>query len=130
MPVGRRKAVPKLLQRTRGHKTFVGGIVFAQVLLALGCGSASEITAVPADALVVDVRTEKEFADWHYPGAKNIPVQVLEKSLGKLPDKQKSIVVYCRTGNRSSTAKKILLQHGYQDVKNGGGLNDMKKFLP
>ena len=114
----------------REMKVGFGVIGFLLVLLVFSCASASEIDAVPPHALVVDVRTPGEFEDWHYPGAINIPLQSLEKSLGKLPDKKKSIIVYCRSGNRSSTAKKILISNGYEDVKNGGGLGDMKTFLP
>jgi rhodanese-related sulfurtransferase len=108
----------------------LGTAVVVLTLSLFSCVSASEITAVPANALVVDVRTAGEFADWHYPDAINIPVQVLDKQLDKLPDKKKTIIVYCRSGNRSSTAKKILLSNGYEDVKNGGGVRDMKKLLP
>lgn len=94
-----------------------------------GCASASEITAVPSTSLVLDVRTPSEFADWHYPGAVNIPVQVLEKNLAKLGDKHRAIIVYCRSGNRSTAAKKILLENGFTNVKNGGGLSDMRKHV-
>jgi phage shock protein E len=103
---------------------------FLLVLSTLGCGSASEITAAPTDALVVDVRTKSEFDGWHYPGAINISVQSLEQNLDMLPDKNKSIVVYCRSGHRATRAKQILIENGYTDVKNGGGLSDMRKLAP
>jgi len=117
--------------RDRRHfKRLLEAFAVLLILSILGCATASEITEVPEDALVVDVRTPREFADWHYPGAINIPVQVLEQNLSKLPDKGKPIIVYCRSGHRASTAKKILVSNNYKDIKNGGGLGDMKRFLP
>lgn len=112
------------------NRVGVGVFGFLLVLFALGCASASEITEVPSNALIVDVRTSWEYERWHYPGAINIPVQELDKKLDELPDKEKYIIVYCRSGNRSTTAKNILISNGFRKVKNGGGLNDMKKFLP
>ena len=96
---------------------------------AYGCAGASEITSVPESSLVVDVRTPGEFDSWHYPGAVNIPVQDLEKRIDELGDKKRAVIVYCRSGNRSTTAKKILVDKGFSNVKNGGGLRDMKKFV-
>ena len=108
---------------------FLGGLLAVSLLTTIaGCGSASEINAVPETSLVVDVRTPSEFKDWHYPGAINVPVQVLEKKLDTLGDKHRAIIVYCRSGNRSSAAKQILIDAGFTDVKNGGGLNDMRRF--
>ena len=99
------------------------------IILITGCASASEISAVPPGSLVVDVRTPSEFADWHYPGAINIPVQVLDQKRDQLGDKRRAIIVYCRSGNRSSKAKEILTARGFTNVKNGGGVKDMQKFL-
>ena len=78
--------------------------------------------------MVVDVRTEREFSSWHYPGSINIPVTKLRDRLLKLGDKERQIVVYCRSGNRSTTAKRILVEAGFTNVLNGGGLQDMRPF--
>ena len=93
-----------------------------------GCGAASEIQSIPPASQIIDVRTPREFASWHFPGAINIPVRDLERRLREL-DTDRNIIVYCRSGSRSSTAKKILMANGYTNVKNGGGLSDMKRFL-
>ena len=100
------------------------------ILSLASCASASEITSVPPGTLVMDVRTPEEFREWHFPGAVNLPVQSLEENLDQVGDKDRAIIVYCRSGNRSGTAKKILLSNGFQNVKNGGGLRDMKQFAP
>ena len=78
-------------------------------------------------ALIVDVRTPAEFSSGHFNGAINIPLGDIEKKLSLLDVKYDPIIVYCRTGNRSSKAKRILERHGFTRVVNGGGLNDMQK---
>ncbi|GBF42245.1 rhodanese-like sulfurtransferase [Leptospira ellinghausenii] len=76
-------------------------------------------------AVVVDVRTKSEFAEGHFPGAINIPVDVLPMELGTFKNKQSKIVVYCRSGARSERAKQILSASGFSSVINAGGLSDM-----
>ncbi|HOP28171.1 MAG TPA: rhodanese-like domain-containing protein [Spirochaetota bacterium] len=78
-------------------------------------------------ALIVDVRTPEEFAAARFEGAVNIPLSELEKNLQIFGDKDMKIIVYCRTGNRSGQAKKILIKNGFENVINGGGLSDMNK---
>jgi phage shock protein E len=76
-------------------------------------------------AIIVDVRTKDEFMDGSYPGAINIPVNVLPKRLDEFRSKDKPIVVYCASGSRSAVAMTILKAHGFVDVTNAGGLDDM-----
>lgn len=76
-------------------------------------------------ALIVDVRTPQEFAAGNYKGSINIPLADIEKNLNKFGAKDRKIIVYCRTGNRSGQAKKILESHGFTNILNGGGLSDM-----
>jgi len=76
-------------------------------------------------ALVVDVRTPVEFSSGNYSGAVNIPLSEIESRLWEFGSKNRPIVVYCRTGNRSFHAKALLEKHGFTDVSNGGGLKDM-----
>lgn len=68
--------------------------------------------AVKNGALIVDVRTPKEFRGKHIKGAINLPIQEIMK--GKIPlPKNKEIVVYCRTGSRSSVSAKVLRELGW-----------------
>lgn len=83
---------------------------------------------IAAGALVVDVRTPEEFAKGHYRGALNIPLKELPRRLGEFGLKERPIVVYCRTGNRSEKAKSILEENGFTDVTNGGGYSHMQKL--
>jgi NADPH-dependent 2,4-dienoyl-CoA reductase/sulfur reductase-like enzyme len=68
------------------------------------------------NAIVLDVRTEKEFNDGHIEGAINIPVDSLRERIGEL-DKNKEILEYCQVGLRGYVAARILDQKGFK-VKN------------
>lgn len=72
--------------------------------------------------LFLDVRTEREFKSGHIPGAMHIPRGLLEFKIGSnVPDKNKEIVVYCKTGGRASLATATLVKMGYKNVKNLDG---------
>jgi rhodanese-related sulfurtransferase len=74
---------------------------------------------------LLGVRTPKEFADGHLPGAVNIPVDDLRGRLGEL-SKDRQILAYCQVGMRGSIATRILLQRGFSVANLGGGY---KTFL-
>jgi phage shock protein E len=75
--------------------------------------------------LVLDVRTEAEYATGHIKDSILIPVDVIkDKAEETLKDKDATIFVYCRSGNRSATAANILIDLGYKNVYNLGGIND------
>lgn len=80
---------------------------------------------IAAGATIVDVRTPEEFAGGAYPGAKNIPVQVLGARMNEIP-KGKPVVVYCASGGRSAVAQTMLARAGY-DAVNAGGLGSMPR---
>lgn len=75
--------------------------------------------AVKDGAHIVDVRSPAEFAGGHADGAKNIPVEQLEGRLDAVGPKDKAVVVYCRSGNRSARAAKILQAAGFTSVVDG-----------
>ena len=75
--------------------------------------------ALQKKAFLVDVRTPGEFASGSAPGAVNIPLDRVEKSLDRFKG-QGTVVVFCRSGMRSSQAKDILVRNGFKDVVNGG----------
>ncbi len=83
------------------------------------------------DAIIIDVRTVQEFNAGHINGAINIPYDIIAEKIGEVTtDKDKKIIVYCRSGRRSEVAKNILEKMGYRNVENGGSLGDMKKMFP
>jgi rhodanese-related sulfurtransferase len=67
----------------------------------------------PADKFLLDVRQPEEFAVGSIPGAKNIPLETLQKDLSGAP-KDKEIITYCNTGAISSIADKVLKAAGYK----------------
>lgn len=86
---------------------------------------AKEIMDSEKEYVILDVRTEEEFAEKHIPGAVLIPHDEIESRAEKeLLDKEKTILVYCRSGNRSKVASQILADLGYSAVFEFGGIND------
>lgn len=79
-------------------------------------------------AFLVDVRTASEFANGNVKGSVNIPLDQIKNKLALLKGK-KTIVVFCRSGNRSSQAKAILEQNGFDNVTNGGSWNAVNNLL-
>jgi len=69
---------------------------------------------------LLDVREDDEYKNGHIPNTLHIPLNKLEANLNKL-SKDKKILVYCRSGNRSISASRILKKHGYIpiDIKDG-----------
>jgi rhodanese-related sulfurtransferase len=74
---------------------------------------------------LLDVRSIPEYKEGHLVGATLIPLQQLEKNLSKL-EKNRKILVYCRSGNRSVAASRILERHGFKPVNIKGGITDLK----
>lgn len=73
--------------------------------------------ARPDDLTVLDVRMEREYAAYHLPGARLLPLPELPERLAGL-DRQKPIVVYCRSGKRSAAAAAVLVGAGFPQVIN------------
>lgn len=72
---------------------------------------------------LLDVRTIQEYKEGHLRDATLIPVQALADNLGMLKqDKNKKIIVYCRTGSRSVSASRILEENGFTPLNVKGGL--------
>jgi len=81
-----------------------------------------------AGALILDVRTEQEFAQGFITGALNIPVQVIHQFLNEIKNYNKPVVIYCRSGARATTAMSILNNAGVTAV-NAGGLSDLQQLV-
>lgn len=79
-------------------------------------------------AFLVDVRSPAEFASGNVRGSVNVPLDKVASQLEKFKDK-KNIVVFCRSGNRSSQAKAILECNGIANVTNGGIWQDVNKLV-
>lgn len=81
---------------------------------------------IASGAKIVDVRTPGEFRGGAYPGAVNIPLQILAGRLREIP-KNRPVVLYCASGMRSASAARVLKRAGYEDVVNAGGLRHMPR---
>lgn len=74
------------------------------------------------NAVIVDVRTDKEFEEGHITNSLNIPLGVLQNRLGDLQEhKTDTVIVVCRTGSRSAQAAATLLKQGFANVQNLSG---------
>lgn len=104
--------------------------------LLIGCGS-SETTYTTmsmkeaikemensSDFILVDVRTWEEYEDGHIPNAICIPNESIKEEVVELKDKNQKIYVYCRSGNRSKQTAQKLIDLGYTNVIEIGGIID------
>ncbi len=113
-------------------------LLFALCLLVLaGCGQQTDaayrqISQEEAkemmdagDAVVLDVREQSEYDEGHIPGAVLLPVGSIDEDTAAavIPEKSATVLVYCRSGNRSKTAAAALAELGYTDVYEFGGIN-------
>ena len=84
-----------------------------------------ELMEADSDYILLDVRRDDEFEEGHIPGAINIPNESIgTEEIAELPDKSQAIYVYCRSGNRSKQASQKLVDLGYTDVIEFGGIID------
>ena len=76
-----------------------------------------------SDYIIIDARTQSEYDEGHIPGAILIPeYEIAERAQEELPNKDQLILVYCRSGRRSKIAAEILVDLGYTNVKEFGGI--------
>jgi len=81
--------------------------------------------------IILDVRTNQEWNNGHLPLAQHLPMSNLDSVENYIPDKQKRILVYCRTGLRAKIAAYKLLEKGYYNVKYlVGDWNELMKNPP
>ena len=127
------------MKHQRNNKIRVAAAAVAALLAALlaACGVSSktsyrQITADEAAQLMqeetgfvlLDVRTQEEYASGHIPGAICIPNETIgSEEIPELPDKDQLILVYCRSGNRSKQASQKLAEQDYTNVVEFGGIN-------
>lgn len=91
--------------------------------------SVDRLPELPADTLVLDVRTADEFARGSLPGAINLPVDELRGRLAELPS-GRPVLAYCQVGMRGYLATRILLQAGRQVHNLSGGYQTYRLYHP
>lgn len=77
-------------------------------------------------AVLLDVRTKEEYADYHIEGSVNIPLDRLDTVDGRIPDKATPIFVHCLSGGRSASAAAYLKRNGYSRVYDIGGIRSYR----
>ena len=86
--------------------------------------TAKELMDTEDDYVILDARTQAEYDEGHIPGAILIPHDTVAAAAeDALPDKDQLILVYCRSGNRSKQASQTLVDLGYTNVIEFGGIN-------
>ena len=86
---------------------------------------AKEMMTDTLEFVLLDVRTPEEFAEGYIEGAILIPhTEIAERAITELPEKNILILVYCRSGRRSEEAARALLELGYTNVYDFGGIID------
>ena len=86
---------------------------------------AKEIMDTEEGYIILDVRAQEEYDEGHIPSAILIPNTEIEKRAEEeLTDKDQLILVYCRSGRRSKTAAEALVELGYTNIKEFGGIID------
>ena len=95
------------------------------VYMKITAEEAKEIIDNSDNFVLIDVREADEYASEHIENALLIPYGALEeRAETELPDKEQTILVYCRSGRRSAIAAQTLISLGYTDVKDFGGIID------
>ena len=77
------------------------------------------------DVIILDVREQDEYDSGHIPGAVLLPVGTIDEETAAevIPEKDSTVLVYCRSGNRSKTASSALAGLGYTNIYEFGGIN-------
>ena len=86
------------------------------------------VQALKDGARVIDVRTVREYNGGHYPGSVNIPVNQISARSKTLGDTSKTVIVYCHSGMRSASARKLLLNKGFKNVINAGSYHHIMRL--
>ena len=113
-------------------------LLFSLLLMLTGCGggagdgSYQQITQEEAkemmdtqEVIILDVREQDEYDNGHIPGSVLLPVGIIdeETAAAVIPEKDSTVLVYCRSGNRSKTASSTLAELGYTNIYEFGGIN-------
>ena len=113
-------------------------LLISLLLLLTGCGGNSadgsyqQITQEEAkemmdsqEVIILDVREQDEYDSGHISGAVLLPVGTIDENTAAevIPEKDSTVLVYCRSGNRSKTASSTLADLGYTNIYEFGGIN-------
>ena len=96
-----------------------------EIYMNISAQEAKVLMDTEKDYIILDVRTQEEYDQGHIPGAIVIShEEITEKAEDVLTDKEQLILVYCRSGRRSKIAAEALVELGYTNIKEFGGIID------
>lgn len=111
--------------------------VLLALLLLTGCGGGEEEASYQQisqeeakemmntqEVIILDVREQDEYDSGHIPNAVLLPVGTIDEDAAAavIPEKDSTVLVYCRSGNRSKTASSALAELGYTNIYEFGGI--------
>lgn len=98
-------------------------IVSNKMFQSISAADAKKMMESGQDIKIVDVRTKDEYAEGHIKDAVLLPVAEIElEAEDVLEDKGQAVLVYCRSGVKSRIASQLLVELGYTDVYEFGGI--------
>ena len=105
-------------------KALITVLLVSATLLITGCvPKVDAVDYTNPNAIVIDVRTAEEWNSGHLKGAFRIDWQNIQQGVANMRvSKDQPIFLYCQSGNRAGKAEKMLLDQGYTQVYNLGGL--------
>jgi rhodanese-related sulfurtransferase len=83
---------------------------------------------IKKDAIILDVRTLKEWNEAHISNAIHVPLKELNAHIDALKKTNRPVIAHCKSGVRSAKATQVLKLHNIESV-NGGGLLDLMKLI-
>ena len=132
--------IGRSITRGAGHR-YIGSSIMIRALLSallfltpsLSAQATNDIAEIQRgldSPVIVDVRSEGEYASGAIDGALNHPLQGLPGTLLDMGvELDEEVIVYCRSGRRSAQAKTLLKQAGFQPVFDGGPMTQLEQVL-
>ena len=111
-----------------GAAALIGLTIYGYARMLLSGRDERKIKTLLPSASVIDVRTGEEYRGGHFPGAVNIPLEKLSRSVKRLGSRNTPIILYCASGVRSRRAARLIRAMGYSRVFVGGTLARLEKL--
>lgn len=99
------------------------------LLSLFGFGKNKIKEALRNEAIIIDVRTPREFDEGHIPKSLNIPIDRINSNTQRIKDLHKTVIFCCASGVRSGNAVSIMKQHGMKEVYNGGSWESVLRMI-
>ncbi|MCR6546648.1 rhodanese-like domain-containing protein [Dehalobacterium formicoaceticum] len=125
LSVGQGVEITILPEIRESYPVQVTGIEIRPINQKISAQEAKAMIDGEEEVIILDVRTRSEYQAGHIEGSVLLPnTEIKEKAAQVLPDQNAKILIYCRSGNRSAQAAKLLLEMGYTNVYDFGGIID------